>query len=71
MGNIIFVNILPRPTARDKNITCILKWKSVMEMNVLTKSTNLHAYGWFSGRNTLPRHCKISQLITATFFPLC
>ena len=31
-----------------KNPTYILKWKSVMEMHVITKSTNLHVYCCFS-----------------------
>jgi hypothetical protein len=32
-----------------KNLTYILKWKSViMEMHVITQSTNLNVYSWFS-----------------------
>jgi hypothetical protein len=31
-----------------KNITYFFKWKSVMEMHVITKPTNLRAYSCFS-----------------------
>ena len=31
-----------------KNLTYILKWKSVMEMHVITQSTNLDVYSWLS-----------------------
>ena len=31
----------------NKNLTFFLKWKSVMEMHVITKSTNLHVYSCF------------------------
>jgi uncharacterized radical SAM superfamily Fe-S cluster-containing enzyme len=30
-----------------KNVTYILKWKSIIEMHVITKSTNLHVYNCF------------------------
>ena len=30
-----------------KNLTYMLKWKSVMEMHAITKSTNLHVYSSF------------------------
>ena len=33
------------------NLTYILKWKSVMEMHVITKSTNLHVYSCFPMNN--------------------
>ena len=29
-----------------ENLTYLSKWKSVMEMHVITKSTNLHVYSW-------------------------
>ena len=32
----------------EKNLTYFFKWKSVMEMDVITKSTNLHVYRRFS-----------------------
>ena len=31
-----------------RNLTNFFKWKSVMEMHVITKSTNLHDYSCFS-----------------------
>jgi hypothetical protein len=30
-----------------KNLTYILKWKSVMETHVITKSTHIHIYSIF------------------------
>jgi hypothetical protein len=30
-----------------KNLTDVSKWKPVMEMHVITKYTNLHAYRFF------------------------
>ena len=40
------------------NLTCLPEFYQIM------------LKAWYTGRNTLPRHCQISQLITVTFFHL-